>query len=227
MNNMKWLIVSPMFLFIPAFIGLVIWLVIWSIRQEKKRRETLRVFAEGNGFEFLEKAADPQALGLPMIGLFKAGHSRHTSNILSGAFEGSAVRVFDYRYTTGSGKNSSTHHQTVVAVETGGALLPSFTLARENFFHKIGQAFGYQDIDFDDFPEFSKKYLLRGEDEEAIRDLFDVRIIDAYENGLACNVELRDGWLFVYQAGRRMKPEQFQPRIESAFAFLFELTGAA
>ena len=184
------------------------------------------MFAESNGFSYEEKASDPLAIGLPKIELFNRGHSRHTSNILTGAFEGSQVRIFDYRYTTGSGKNSHTHHQTIVAVDTGGVPLPSFTLAPENFFHKIGQVFGYLDIDFDDFPEFSNRYLLRSDNEAAIRGLFDARIIDAYMNGLACNIEVRDGWLFVFKASRRMKPEQYQARIESAFSFLFELAGA-
>ncbi len=223
---MKWLIVSPMLLIFPAFVGLVIWLIVWSIKQEKKRRESLRVFAQNNGFRFAESAPDPQAIGLPMISLFSSGRSRYTNNILSGAFEGSNVHIFDYRYTTGSGKNSTTRHQTVVAVETGGVPLPAFTLAPENFFHKIGQAFGYQDIDFDDFPEFSNKYLLRGANDQAIRTLFEARVIDAYMTNLACNVEVREGWLFVYKTGRRLKPELYQARIESAFAFLFDLTGA-
>jgi len=40
--------------------------------------------------------------------------------------------------------------------------LPFFELKPENTFHKIGQVFGYQDIDFEAFPNFSKGYLLRG-----------------------------------------------------------------
>ncbi len=220
------------FIIAGAIIGLVVFAIVAAIRHEKKRKEALRLLAQGNGFSFQEKAGGPEEIGLPQIELFSRGHSKRTTNIMAGEVQDTDLRVLEYRYTVGSGKNSSTSIQTVVAVATGsisegsGAMLPDFTLARENFFHKIGQAFGYQDIDFEMFPEFSKKYLLRGSDESAIRSLFNQRVIDAYMNNVAVNVESRDGWLFVFAQGKRLKPEEIQPRIECAFGLLFELTGA-
>lgn len=220
---------------IVGVVGLIATIIVFSILHEKKRREALQAFAASNGFTFEDKAESPGAMGLPLIELFNRGRRKRVTNAMAGEIGGAAVRVLDYRYTTGSGKNASTHQQTIVAISAGdtseggtsGAVpLPDFTLAPEHFFHKISQAFGYQDIDFDLFPEFSKKYLLRGSDEAAIRSLFGGRVIDAYMNGLGCNVELRDGWLFVFKSGKRMKVEEIQPRIESAFTFLFELTGA-
>ncbi len=217
---------TPIPYFIITVVVLVVFAIVYAIRQEKKRTETLGVFAGANGFTFTEKADGPGEVGLPEIELFVRGHSKRMTNVIAGEVEGVGVRVLDYRYTTGSGKNSSTSHQTVVAVATGGAVLPDFTLAREHFFHKIGQAFGYQDIDFDAFPEFSKKYLLRGADEAAIRGLFNARVIDAYMNSQAGNVETRGGWLFVFVSGKRIKPGLIQQRIENAFGLLYELTGA-
>jgi len=216
----------PVFFIVGVVIALVIFGIVIAIRYEKKRTEALRLFAKDNGFSFQEKADGPEEIGLPQIELFNRGHSKRTSNIMTGEVEGTNLCVLEYRYTVGSGKNSSTSIQTVVAIATGGAMLPDFTLARENFFHKIGQAFGYQDIDFDMFPEFSKKYLLRGEDESAIRSLFNQRVIDAYMTNVAVNMESREGWLFVFAQGKRLKPEEIQPRIECAFGLLFELTGA-
>jgi len=217
---------SLVILFVITVVVLAVFAIVYSIRQEKKRTEALGVFAGGNGFTFAQKADGAEGVGLPQIELFGRGHSKRMTNVMAGEVEGVGVRVLDYRYTTGSGKNSSTHNQTVVAVATGEALLPDFTLARENFFHKIGQAFGYQDIDFDAFPEFSRKYLLRGADEAAIRGLFGARVIDAYTGGLNCNVGVRGGWLFVFESGKRIKPEMIQQRIENAFGLLYELTGA-
>ncbi len=227
---MQGLFGSPVPYVIITIIVLLVVVITLSILHEKKCRGAMRLFAGANGFSFSEKAGSPGEVGLPQIELFERGHSKRLMNVMAGEVEGTGVRVLDYRYTVGSGKNSSTSLQTVVAVETrgdGGAGLPDFTLARENFFHKIGQAFGYQDIDFADFPEFSKKFLLRGADESAIRALFDARVIDAYMKGEAYNAEVRGGWLFIYQHGKRVKPEQVQARIESAFGLLFELTGAA
>ncbi len=197
-----------------------------TIKQQRLRREAIKAFAEKSGFSYAEKAGSHEELGLSKIGLFNIGGARGFQGVMRGEIEGSAVQVFDYEYVISTGKSTARISQTVVAVSTGGAALPHFTLTREHFFHKIGQALGYQDIDFDRFPEFSKNYLLRGADEDAIRALFGSRVIDAYMNGLACNVEVLDGWLFVFKSGKQLKAEDLQPRLEAAFAFLFELTGA-
>ena len=56
--------------------------------------------------------------------------------------------TFDYRYTTGSGKNSHTYRQTVVFFRSPEVDLPQFELKPQSFLHGIGKLFGYQDIDF-------------------------------------------------------------------------------
>jgi hypothetical protein len=60
----------------------------------------------------------------------------------------------------------------VISFQSSLLSLPEFELRSENMFHKIGKAFGCQDINFESHPEFSKRYLLRGADEEAVRTFF-------------------------------------------------------
>ena len=213
---------------IIAGVGLV-WLIVFgimsSIKAQRLRREALAAFAASAGFEYREKLGSYADVGLPEIELFGMGGSRSYANAMRGEIEGSGVAVFDFSYVISTGKSTTRITQTVVAISTGDTVLPEFTLTKENLFHKIGQAFGYQDIDFDMFPEFSKDYLLRGADEGAIRALFDARVIDAYLNGLACSAEVCGGWLLVFRGGKSLKADQVQARIEAAFAFLFELRG--
>jgi hypothetical protein len=208
-----------------ALVSLIVFGVRSSIRANRQRREGLTAFAGTANFTFAEKHGSYDELGLPKIGLFGTGGCPAFANVMRGEIEGSAVAVFDFSYVISTGKSTTRITQTVAAISTGDAALPEFTLAKEHIFHKIGQVFGYQDIDFGAFPEFSKDYLLRGADEGAIRVLFNQRIIDAYMSNLGCNVEVRGNWLFVYQGGKSLKADQVQPRIEAAFAFLFELRG--
>jgi hypothetical protein len=42
--------------------------------------------------------------------------------------------------------------------------------------HRVAGAFGYQDIDLESSPEFSRRFLLRGADEAHIRALFHDRV---------------------------------------------------
>ncbi len=67
--------------------------------------------------------------------------------------------------------------------------LPNFTLRPENLFHKIGQVFGYQDIDFDSHPEFSKRYLLKGENESEVRSTFSADTLAFYESDQKLSTE--------------------------------------
>src|SRR2546422_3151571 len=49
--------------------------------------------------------------------------------------------------------------------------LPTFMLTPEDLRAKLAVLFGGQDVDFDDSPEFSRRYRLRGTDEDAVRAL--------------------------------------------------------
>jgi hypothetical protein len=88
--------------------------------------------------------------------------------------------VFDYIYVTGSGKSQQTHYQTVVYLEPVNLALPMFSLRPETLFHRMLSAFGYQDIDFGQRPEFSKQYILRGQNELAIRQTFNDRVLSFF-----------------------------------------------
>jgi len=101
----------------------------------------------------------------------RQGASR-SKNIAYGRLDDVEVMLFDYAYTTGSGKNRSTHHQTVAFFQSDALDLPEFVARPEGLFDKIGQVFGYQDIDLPMHPEFSRRFILRGADEGRIRDAF-------------------------------------------------------
>src|SRR5207237_8398116 len=99
-----------------------------------------------------------------------------------GEANGGKAAVFDYVYVTGYGKNSQTHYQTVVYIEPAKLRVPYFSVRPEGFFTKFLTAFGYQDIDFGQRPEFSKKYVLRGQDEQGIRHTCNDCLLSFFEN---------------------------------------------
>ena len=114
--------------------------------------------------------------------------------------------MFDYRFTQHSGRHSHWVYQTVVCF-SNVTPLPSFVMRPENVFHKIGSAFGYRDIDFASHAGFSGSYILRGEDEEAIRDLFKAYVLDFFARSTGVSVECNGTHMIVYEARKRRKPE--------------------
>src|SRR5688572_23461862 len=196
---------------VVALVGGLIWL---GHYMEKKRTEKMKAAAASLGLAFEAEQAPDLITALAHFPLFQSGHSKRLRNVIAGNESGIEFKVFDYRYTTGSGKNSHTWHQTVMVLRSQRLRVPSFTLRPENIFHKIGTAFGYQDIDFDSHPTFSKKYLLRGEIEGEVRNTFAPHVLDYFDQNHNLNLEALQGELIFYRAMRQLKPEELRPLID-------------
>ncbi len=201
-------------------------------RAARQRREGFTATAMQIGFSFESAGAPFSPSEVTKFHLFTTGHSKEFHNILRGRTDGKDVLIFDYRYITGGGKTQSTHQQTVAAFRLEGANLPSFQLQPENLLHKLSAVFGYQDIDFPEHPEFSRRYLLRGQNEAAVRALFSASLIDAFESlspETRWSVEGTENWLLVYRQGKRIKPAevpQFLQQAGSIASSFAKTTGA-
>lgn len=193
-------------------IALIIYLV---IRQEKKRREALLQKAQMRGFTFTQKGKLDQIGKAEEFHLFHIGHGKRIRNLMERNDQGVQSWLYDYQYTVGGGQNAHTHNQTVFQFQTERLKLPPFILRPENVFHKIGQSFGYKDIDFEPFPEFSKKYLLRGDDETAIRKFFNQEVIRWFEVEKRGVVEGKGPFLICYRSSKRVRPDDLWTVYES------------
>jgi hypothetical protein len=190
---------------------------------EKRRTAAVRTAARNLGWA--EEKGDLPA-GLDGLPLFGRGHSRRGEPVFAGSAGGGEALLVEYRFRTGHGRNSRTHRQTVLALHRPEAGLPDFELRPENLLHKVGAAFGWQDIDLDRRPEFSKAYLLRGPDEDAIRRLFgDGGITHHFERHRGWSVEAAGGWLIVYRARKRAKPDHLRDFVREAERVATVLTG--
>jgi len=184
---------------------------------EKKRREALRTVAKDMLLEF-SRLPDPQLLpSLRSFPLFSQGHSKKAINVMSGLADEIEITIFDYRYTIGAGKHQHTHNQTVVLLKSAVLDVPPFSLKPQNVLHNIGKAFGYQDIDFDSHPAFSRKYLLRSADELAIREVFTADILEYYEARPGLSTEAGGDRLLFFRASKKVKPEDLPTFLKDGF----------
>lgn len=197
-----------------ALVGGIIWLV---YHFEKKRTEALEAVAREMGLEFSATKDDEVLAKIQVFSLFNKGHSRKMKNVMKAKTEIANLTIFDYKYTTGGGKSSHTHQHTVFAMDSDTLSLPRFTLRPEGLFDKIGAAIGFQDIDFDDHPEFSDSFVLKGDNEEAIRRFFDTEMLETFAQRKGIYVESAPRVL-IYLRGGRKKPEQIQEFMDEANA---------
>ncbi|HWN09333.1 MAG TPA: hypothetical protein VNO50_08750 [Pyrinomonadaceae bacterium] len=203
-------------LFIGAIIVFVIALTLYSRRKARERTEHLRAVANLLGWQFGHEAPMDWIPGMNNFGLFNSGHSKRINNIMYGHANGVKAALFDYTYTTGSGKHQSTHYQSVAYFEHRDLNLPFFSLRPENFMHKLISALGYQDIDFNNRPTFSSQYLLRGNDEQRIRSTFDDALLAFYEVNPGVSTDGGGNQIFVFREGHHTPPEQIRAFIDWA-----------
>ena len=85
---------------------------------EKKRTAALNVIATEIGMAFSATQEDELLARVRVFSLFNKGHSRKMRNVMKAEGESTTLAIFDYQYTTGSGKHQQCHSQTVVSVES-------------------------------------------------------------------------------------------------------------
>ena len=77
--------------------------------------------------------------------------------------------------------------------------IPVFTLEKEGFFDKVKELSGFDDIDFDNHPEFSKKFLLKGNHEDNVRSLFKEELIKLIESNPHYHIESNGSAIVIYR----------------------------
>jgi hypothetical protein len=202
---------------ILAIVAVAIIGTIWGKYAERKRTEQVRQAAKQLGLTFNPMDDAGLLSELSSLRLFTQGHSRKIKNIVHGETDQVEIGIFDYQYTTGSGKNAKTRKHTVIYFESPDLQLPQFAMRPENLFHKLGSLVGLKDIDFDSHPVFSRAFHLQGEDEPSVRQLFREEILSQFENHTGVCVEGRQRQLIYFRSATRVAPEEIRSFMEEGF----------
>lgn len=75
---------------------------------------------------------------------------------------------------------------------------PSFTLHKERFLERIYAFAGFEDINFDNHSDFSKRFYLMGADEVAIRNFFTDDLVHFFESNPYYHVESNGNSLLIF-----------------------------
>lgn len=195
----------------------IVLLAVLGVMIERKRDARLALTAEELALQYRRDGSDLLHERFTRFSLFQEGRRQRIRNVMQGAYDNIEVLLFDYRFTSGSHRHHRTNRQTVAAFQLLEQNLPEFSLRPEQLIHKLGGMLGYQDIDFDDSPKFSARYLLRGPDEDAIRSLFDKDAREFFEDHEPYCVEGGGRWLIVYRRDRRLRAAQLDDFLKEAF----------
>lgn len=109
------------------------------------------------------------------------------------------VLLFDYRYTTGSGKNQTTHRLSALIARVD-VHCPYLLIRPESFFDKVGDFLGFGDIDFE-FEEFNRRFHVKGPDKKFAYDICHSGMMDFLIQHDRLTWELSGNWLLLYGLG--------------------------
>lgn len=139
-------------------------LIVLAWKHEQRKRAAFRAWAEARGFSY-DHRTDKQLRGeFGFLDRLQIGHSRRGYHVLRGAWEGRPAAAFQFQYTVGSGKNQHTVRFAVALLRLERAF-PELLISPENFLHRFGEIFGFDDIDFESV-EFSNAFRVKCRDKK-------------------------------------------------------------
>ncbi|WP_460775307.1 hypothetical protein [Microbacterium sp. GXF7504] len=206
---------------VGALIGLAVWWWVHARRAAQERWYRLDRFAHANGMTFLPAIPDPPLPGM----IFSIGDSRRTEDVVRGV-QPRFVEFANHHYTTGSGKNRTTHRWGYVAIKLETPL-PHIVL------DAVGNnaLFGASNLPASfrkdqrlslegDFDRSFALYCPEGYERDALY-LFTPDIMARFiDNAAALDVEIVDDWLFLYT---KRPVTTLDP---ATWAWLFSVVGA-
>ena len=122
---------EAIFIFIAfaIFVGGGIW---YSMHAAKKRRERFIEAAQEMGLQSYPDG-DPELMNrFAGFKLFSRGRARKMKNVIQGDSGEVKIATFDYQFTTGRGKQTRTHYQSVVSLQSNEIQCPEFTMRPKN-----------------------------------------------------------------------------------------------
>ncbi|MCV2395358.1 hypothetical protein OEB99_13660 [Actinotalea sp. M2MS4P-6] len=152
-----------------------------------QRQKALQQWAARNGWTYYgtDQSLVSRWRGTP----FGHGSSRRVSELVVGRWGGLPAMSFAYRYTTGSGKNRTTHHYWVCAVSMP-TWLPTLQLTPQGFGARIVTALGGQDIEFES-EDFNRAWRVEARDAKFAHDILHPRMLERLVRGDARGLSLR------------------------------------
>ncbi|MEQ6166683.1 SulP family inorganic anion transporter [Ekhidna sp. MALMAid0563] len=166
------------------------------------RQKRLRNLATKNDYQY-NSQVDWNTTYLKEFHFFEIRPIERKSNSLKGVFEDLNVswEISDVTFNEGQAFTAETFNTTLMVLKLNKKI-PVFTLEKEGvferFFDRVMAFTGYKDIDFEIYPDFSRKFLLMGNNESEIRSFFTNEIIRFFENHHIYHLESNGEALLIF-----------------------------
>ncbi|HCD32114.1 MAG TPA: hypothetical protein DER01_06870 [Phycisphaerales bacterium] len=209
---------------VPVFFGIILFFfVILGIygyiahdKYKIKSRE-LKAFADQLGYQYVKKNSGSDNLACYPASIFHIGHPRIATNLIKGNRDGLDVLLMDYRYDVGE----TDTELTLAAYKLPETGTPTFTMDHKFFLGKLfDKVIRKNVVHFHEHPDFSKSWLVKSENEVAVRQWLTPALIQLIEAGMVhqdWHVDVAEGWLVIYTKRELVKTEMWQTFFDNTF----------
>lgn len=187
---------SPLVLFflaVPLLFGAALW-------YQAHREKVARAWASRVGWTYVGR--NPALVGRWRGEPFDVGSGRAATEVVTGTWAGRAAASFAYEYTTGSGKNRSTHYFHVVTLQLP-TFLPTLELTPDGAGAKIAKAFGGQDLQFE-LAEFNERWRVEARDPRFAHAVVHPRLMERlmHQDALGMRIRIEGTDILCWTSGR-------------------------
>ncbi len=202
---------------ILVFAGIAVLVVaglIFGYLWEKRRREAFQKLANELGLDYRRR--DPSiATRYKFLDKLRQGSKRYAFNVLKGTYEEYPVQIFDYHYETYStdskGRRQTNHHYFSFFILEQERDFAELRIYPEKWLSKIGQAIGFEDIDFESI-EFSKAFVVKSTDKKFAYDICHTRMMEYLLDHRDLSIEIERKCVSI-SFDTRLKPELIPERL--------------
>ncbi|PTM03845.1 MAG: sulfate transporter [Bacteroidetes bacterium] len=181
-----------------------------------RRQKALRLFALSHEYQFDYHEID-ESLGFQNFDYFKFKPVNLLRNRLSPKGEVDWL-LADVHYQEGGFYGNQDLHATMLSIPLS-TKAPLFVIDRESLLDKVAFLAGFKDIVFELYPDFSNRFKVKGEDEQAIKKFLSRAIIDFLEEHKSYHIECNGEALLIFEKERHATISEIKQMVN--FAVLF------
>lgn len=157
-----------------------------------KRQSSLLKISTDLGWSYTANQEE-EITDLSNFGYFKTRQINKVSNIISN----DSCSLFDVEFSEGEMIAKQVIRASMFYIKLNKEI-PEFTLDKEGIFEYIYHFTGFNDIDIDNHPDFSKRFYLSGKNQDKIKELFTDELILFFESNPYYHIEgSKDGLLIL------------------------------
>ena len=183
------------------------------------RQRFINNWAISNGFDYEAKVP----LTIFKVNLSSFPISRRIKDVESVILKQNdnySLMIADLKIQEGAMMTQENYIMNLVSLSGFKNELPDFVLEKEDITDLLKRFTGFKDINFDQYPVFSKKYFLSSDNESQVRKIFAQNVIQLLENNPIYFVMCRNNQIIIHKDNNLWNTTKYDQEI----AFIIELT---